>query len=434
MGRKRRAESRWWGHRPLDFSNFLILADDCVGEHESIASVMSGPTFSLLGDESQSICVGNANPSQGESNLGHANVAPDVRVLSDKGKEKTAEHCSVDENVKLKGKEKMAKHCSGDENVSKKRKFIVDAPNPPCESISQTASETVRQKPDELVSDESDMKICPQFWCKEVSVRQVHDDEDEVLHFLVSGAKLRFGLGEFSLIIGLKCKDNTYIKVTSEVNRLVRKYFKGSSTVTWSQLESYFLNEIFKSDADAMKIAILYFVHTFLFSMLKTKVMDMSYFHLVGTGDFNGYPWGIDVFYATFESCSNKFKTKPGFYRYAPTNADLKKEFNDFRLRVDVKFGDILQALGDLTKKLEGGNTVFPDLGMDVDEDTYKVAPDSTPNVCEVGVGGEKTNVVGGGVHVGESSGDVNMNEQVSQPDFSFVSMHESVIASMMSW
>ncbi|MCD7469189.1 hypothetical protein HAX54_008040 [Datura stramonium] len=123
-----------------------------------------------------------------------------------KGQATMAEHCSVDENTKLKGKEKMAEHCSCDENVSKKRKFVADTSNPPCESIPQTASKTVCQNPDELVGDESNMK---------------------------------------------------------------------------------------------------------------TKVLDISYFHLVETSDFNGYPWGIDVFHATFESCSNKFKIKPEFYRYS---------------------------------------------------------------------------------------------------------------------
>ncbi|MCD7451446.1 hypothetical protein HAX54_011854 [Datura stramonium] len=384
MGRKRRAESRWWGHRPLDFSNLPVLTDDCVDEHESIASVMLGPNFSLFGDESESVCADSANPSRGESNLCHENIAPDIRVLPDKGVDDNsklkgeatmgehclvdentklkgeatmAEHYSVDENTKLKGKEKMAEHCSIDENVSKKRKFTVGTSNPPCESIPQTTSKTVRQNPDELVGDESNMK---------------------------------------------------------------------------------------------------------------TKVLDMSYFHLVETGDFNGYPWGIDVFHAIFESCFNKFKTKPEFYRYsgfplalqirlyeccpelkgrftehsgsevsnifpsanervlleldgltfespymgsqsqqfsdrffctqapkvdigkssfvygASTNADLKKELNDFRLHVDVKFGEILEALGHLTKKLEekksnercysgGGDTTFPDLGMDADKMCIKL-------------------------------------------------------------
>ncbi|MCE0480800.1 hypothetical protein HAX54_037931 [Datura stramonium] len=185
MDRKRRAKSRWWGHHPLNFSNLPVSTDDCVGEHESIASVMSGPNFSLLGDESESVCADSANSSQGESNLGHAHIALDVRILPNKGVDDNtklkgeatmaehcsvdentklkgeatmAEHCLVDENTKLKGKEKMANHCSIDENVSKKRKFVADTSNPLCESIPQTTSETVHQNPDELVGNESDMK------------------------------------------------------------------------------------------------------------------------------------------------------------------------------------------------------------------------------------------------------------------------------------
>ncbi|MCD7462014.1 hypothetical protein HAX54_047581 [Datura stramonium] len=140
---------------------------------------------------------------------------------------------------------------------------------------------------------------------------------------------------------------------------------------------------------------------------------------------------------------------KSSFVDGTPINTDLKKKLNDFRLHVDVKFGEILRALGHLTKKLEVKKSYFHfvhisfkrkrrmsvvTLGvmvMDVDEDAYKVAPDSTPNVCEVSVGGEKTDVVGGGVHVGESIGDVNVNDQVSQLDFSFFSMRESAIASI---
>ncbi|MCD9642075.1 hypothetical protein HAX54_028674, partial [Datura stramonium] len=44
---------------------------------------------------------------------------------------------------------------------------------------------------------------------------------------------------------------------------------------------------------------------------------------------------------------------KSSFVDGAPTNADLKKEINDFRLHVDVKFGEILEVLSHLTKKLE---------------------------------------------------------------------------------
>ncbi|MCE2056066.1 hypothetical protein HAX54_043984 [Datura stramonium] len=206
----------------------------------------------------------------------------------------------------------MAEHYSGDENVSKKRKIIANTPDPKRESIPQTTSETVHQT----------SKICSLFWCKgralhNLLMSQVHDNEDEVLHFLVSGAKLRFDLGEFSLITGLRCKGSTFIK----------------------------------------------------------------------------------------------------------------KELNDFRLHVDVKFGEILQALAALTKKLE--EKKMDECAYFGGRDAYKVALDSTPKVCEVGVGGEKTGAGKGGVDVGESSRDVNVKEQVSQSYFNFLFMRESAIATI---
>ncbi|KAJ8563068.1 hypothetical protein K7X08_031520 [Anisodus acutangulus] len=36
-----------------------------------------------------------------------------------------------------------------------------------------------------------------------------------------------------------------------------------------------------------------------------------------------------------------------------PSNADMKKEFESFWLHVDSKFGEILQAIGDLAKKVD---------------------------------------------------------------------------------
>ncbi|MCE5165821.1 hypothetical protein HAX54_012490 [Datura stramonium] len=171
----------------------------------------------------------------------------------------------------------MVEHCSGDENVSKKRKFIADTPNPPCESIPQIASETVHQNPDELVGDESDMMVS-----------NIFPSANERVLLELDG--LMF--------------ESPYMG--SQSQRLC---------------DGFFCTQVPKVDID-----------------------------------------------------------KSSFVDGAPTNADLKKEINDFRLHVDVKFGEILEVLSHLTKKLEekkmnercyseGGDTVFPNLGMDADED-----------------------------------------------------------------
>ncbi|OIT31515.1 hypothetical protein A4A49_10615 [Nicotiana attenuata] len=144
-------------------------------------------------------------------------------------------------------------------------------------------------------------------------IKEVHHEVKNEMRFVVNDSRLRFGLGEFALVTGLKCKGDTSIESIAE-NRLISKYF-GTASVTFAQLADCFKKKKWETDDDALKIAVLYFVNSFLFSQLKTKAISRSYIDLVESGDFNNYPWGIDVYKATIDSCSNKFQDKPSFYR-----------------------------------------------------------------------------------------------------------------------
>ncbi|XP_070010845.1 uncharacterized protein [Nicotiana sylvestris] len=144
-------------------------------------------------------------------------------------------------------------------------------------------------------------------------IREVHHEVKNEMWFVVNDSRLCFGLGEFALVTVLKCKGDTSIKSITE-NRLISKYF-GTASVTFAQLADCFKKKKWETDDDALKIAVLYFVNSFLLSQLKTKVISRSYIDLVECGDFNNYPWGIDIYKATIDSCSNKFQDKPSFYR-----------------------------------------------------------------------------------------------------------------------
>ncbi|XP_075112639.1 uncharacterized protein LOC142182312 [Nicotiana tabacum] len=102
-------------------------------------------------------------------------------------------------------------------------------------------------------------------------IREVHHEVKNEMWFVVNDSRLRFGLGEFALVTGLKCKGDTSIESIAE--------------------------------------------NSFLLSQLKTKIISRSYIDLIECGDFNNYPWGINVYKATIDSCSNKFQDKPSFYR-----------------------------------------------------------------------------------------------------------------------
>ncbi|KAK4348280.1 hypothetical protein RND71_034619 [Anisodus tanguticus] len=313
----------------------------------------------------------------------HVDVSPSIFVRSPNIRRDTKNQLSEDvveaivekdlENVKRKGKGKgkTLADGSGDENLRKKLTTTVESQDIPWESIPETVPNIAPATPDDLINT-------------------------MVTYFVFM--KLNFRLGEFALVTGLKCKGGTSVSVKSLLNKLVKKYFKGSANVTLAQLEDYFINTTWRSDDDAVKIAILYFVNTFLFASLKTKYIDMARLYLVESGEFNTYPWAIDVFNVTvklrnifttddermvldlegltFETAteaSQSQRMSDGFlYTQVPkgdmgqsshgdnefSNADMKKEFDSFWLQVDSNFREILQAIGDLAKKVDEKTTI----------------------------------------------------------------------------
>ncbi|XP_070009778.1 uncharacterized protein [Nicotiana sylvestris] len=103
-------------------------------------------------------------------------------------------------------------------------------------------------------------------------IREVHRKVKNEMRFVVNDSRLRFGLSEFALVIGLKCKGNTSIESIAE-NRLISKYF-GTASVTLAQLADCFKKKKWETNDDALKIAVLYFVNNFLLSQFKTKVIS----------------------------------------------------------------------------------------------------------------------------------------------------------------
>ncbi|XP_075099421.1 uncharacterized protein LOC142176205 [Nicotiana tabacum] len=168
------------------------------------------------------------------------------------------------------------------------------------------------------------------------------DTNCHVIHQLKAklSKRLRFGLGEFALVTGLKCKGDTSIESIAE-NRLISNYF-GTASVTFAQLADCFKKKKWETDDDALKIAVLYFVNSFLLSQLKTKVISRSYIDLVECGDFNNFSGGIDVYKATIDSCSNKFQDKPSFYRLGGFPLALQTWLYECCSSLDGHFADHL--------------------------------------------------------------------------------------------
>ncbi|XP_059297886.1 uncharacterized protein LOC132050561 isoform X41 [Lycium ferocissimum] len=150
-------------------------------------------------------------------------------------------------------------------------------------------------------------------------LKEVVEEEEDALWISIKDVSLRFGLVEFGLITGLKCTGDADKCYDSDgAGRLVDTYFSDFSELTRVPKQSLidcFLKKRWKSDEDAVKIAVLYFIHTFLFSTVNRKQISRDEIELVESGAYETYPWGKVVFKATLESMKGKLQGKPSMYR-----------------------------------------------------------------------------------------------------------------------
>ncbi|KAM3355940.1 hypothetical protein P3S68_022654 [Capsicum galapagoense] len=86
---------------------------------------------------------------------------------------------------------------------------------------------------------------------------------------------------EFSIITGLKCTDNIddYMYTSSSESALMSKYFPDNKgAITRSKLITRVKMENFDNAEDALNLAILFFVHTFMFSQHKEAPISVAHF------------------------------------------------------------------------------------------------------------------------------------------------------------
>ncbi|XP_060218654.1 uncharacterized protein LOC132645599 isoform X2 [Lycium barbarum] len=170
-------------------------------------------------------------------------------------------------------------------------------------------------------------------------LRQVVPENEDELWFKVNGTKLRFGLAELGIITGLKCcgdADKGY--ESSGPNRLMDMYFSGLKKVPKPLLVDCFLQKRWRSDEDAVKIAVLYFIHTFLFSTATKKTfITKADFDIVESGDYETFPWGILVLRAMVESMSNRLREGLKMYRLGGLPLALQCWFYECCTIVDGK-------------------------------------------------------------------------------------------------
>ncbi|XP_055960986.1 uncharacterized protein LOC130015245 [Mercurialis annua] len=164
-------------------------------------------------------------------------------------------------------------------------------------------------------------------------LREVKHPNNRELWFKVSGHKLRFSIDEFAVITGLNCVgDFNPVSYAPLQNQLIDTYFPNSE-VTRDGLGVIFLNKVFKSDEDAVKLAVIYLFECYLCSNeIKFQNVSRFFMDMVDSGDYNSYPWGIMVFRSTIADMKKRFATRRRlkFYR-----------LNSFPLALQIWFYEV---------------------------------------------------------------------------------------------
>ncbi|XP_019245241.1 PREDICTED: uncharacterized protein LOC109225106 [Nicotiana attenuata] len=140
--------------------------------------------------------------------------------------------------------------------------------------------------------------------------RELVQDSEEDFYVKINHSILCFGIREFAIIFGLRCVGEVNDEGTySGSNRLKDAYFPDRDRLSKDDLIDYFMAKRWQSDNDALKISLVNFIYTFLFSTIsKRSFVSNRDFFLIESGKYEQFPWGNVVFQALIGSVRNKFR------------------------------------------------------------------------------------------------------------------------------
>ncbi|WMV19852.1 hypothetical protein MTR67_013237 [Solanum verrucosum] len=150
-------------------------------------------------------------------------------------------------------------------------------------------------------------------------LREIEGSSKDAILIHVNDTTLRFTIHDFAIISGLKCSDNEkdFVFNTEEPNRIILQYFGIEKAITKSQLVEKFDNKVWgDNDDDAVKFAILFYIHSFILLEEPTStVIDRKDFDLVESGRYIDYPWGKKAFDLLILHLHTKIKHDGKYFR-----------------------------------------------------------------------------------------------------------------------
>ncbi|OIT31309.1 hypothetical protein A4A49_56380, partial [Nicotiana attenuata] len=189
-----------------------------------------------------------------------------------------------------------------------------------------------------------DMKQCEVqhqlFRC--FMVLQLEGSHDDSFSIYVNGTTLSFSIREFALVTGLNCVgDPEDFQFNTKVhNRIIDTYFGGAKNVKKKDMLKCFNDKNWghDNDRDAIKIVVLYFIHTFILSTEKnTFTIPRLHFNLVESRRYSDYPWGKDAFQYLIKSISTKMDSQKKYYTIAGMTLAMQVWFYECYSKVDPK-------------------------------------------------------------------------------------------------
>ncbi|PHU28411.1 hypothetical protein BC332_00504 [Capsicum chinense] len=158
-------------------------------------------------------------------------------------------------------------------------------------------------------------------WIRQISkcllMLKIQQDNKDELHVWVQAEILKFTMLEFAIITGLKCTDNIddYMYTSSSKSTLISRYFfDNNGAITRSKLTTRVQIENFDNTEDALNLAILFFVHTFMFYQHKKTPINVAHFQIIEDGRYIHFPWGKVTFKKLMSSWQQDFNTAKQLY------------------------------------------------------------------------------------------------------------------------
>ncbi|PHU13779.1 hypothetical protein BC332_14984 [Capsicum chinense] len=159
---------------------------------------------------------------------------------------------------------------------------------------------------------------------------EIQQDNKDELHVWVQGEILKFTMLEFIIISGLKCTGNIddYMYTSSSKSALMSRYFSNNKgAITRSKLITRVQNGNFDNAEDALNLAILFFVHTFMFSQHKEGPIVLRTFKLLRTR--NAIPrllnWSVQCIRPKYESFMSGMFIKHSYKNIQPTTDEVRR-------------------------------------------------------------------------------------------------------------